>query len=303
MTAGAAWRELCEATHDEFDDADARRARADSSRGAVGPAAAARLGSAPTARSSSQACASWPPAWRTTGCFPDGQAPRRSAGCSPASTAAGRCRRVCEAVPDCGPRCWIRIAAGIPARCRCSTRSPRRIGDAAFSATTTRLLVDLNRSLHHPEVFSEFTRPLPAARPRGDSSDRWWRPWREAVADPDRRWRRRAMRFAISRCTASRRCSAERIRNADIGLLYDPARPSERDFCLRWQAMLAESRLAGAPQLSLPRHVPMATPRRCAALRRWAMPASSSSSTRRCSRACLAAAVRRPAGRARRLAR
>src|SRR5690606_24936620 len=37
------------------------------------------------------------------------------------------------------------------------------LGAAAFPADTTRLLIDLNRSLHHPRVFSEFTRQLPPA--------------------------------------------------------------------------------------------------------------------------------------------
>jgi predicted N-formylglutamate amidohydrolase len=113
------------------------------------------------------------------------------------------------------------------------------LADAAFSATTTRLLVDLNRSLHHPRVFSEITRPLPPAT-RREIVDRCWRPWREAVARTIAGW--------LAAGQAVRHVSVHSftpelggdIRNADIGLLYDPARLAERELCMRWQAMLAE---------------------------------------------------------------
>jgi hypothetical protein len=35
-----------------------------------------------------------------------------------------------------------------------------RLGVVPFTATTTRLVVDLNRSSYHPNVFSEYTRVL-----------------------------------------------------------------------------------------------------------------------------------------------
>jgi predicted N-formylglutamate amidohydrolase len=112
-------------------------------------------------------------------------------------------------------------------------------GDAAFPATTTRLLIDLNRSLHHPRVYSEFTRPL-SRHAREEIAARWWRPWRDAVASQITEWRhagREVRHFSVHSFTP---VLGGRIRNADIGLLYDPERPAERDFCLRWQAMLAE---------------------------------------------------------------
>ena len=48
------------------------------------------------------------------------------------------------------------------------------------AATTTRLLVDLNRSIGHRQLFSEVTRTLPPAR-RQDLVDRHYRPHRQAV--------------------------------------------------------------------------------------------------------------------------
>jgi len=45
-----------------------------------------------------------------------------------------------------------------------------------------------------------------------------------------------------------------KVRNADIGLLYDPARPGEADLCERWKAALS----ACAPGLRVRRNYPYA---------------------------------------------
>jgi len=114
------------------------------------------------------------------------------------------------------------------------------LGDAYFPATTTRLLIDLNRSLHHPRVYSEFTRPLPREA-REDIAARWWRPWREAVAGTIADWRDAgitARHLSVHSFTPELN---KQIRNADIGLLYDPSRAAERDFCRRWRALLEAS--------------------------------------------------------------
>lgn len=111
------------------------------------------------------------------------------------------------------------------------------LAEAAFAATTTRLLIDLNRSLHHPRVFSEFTRPLPRAA-RDEIVARWWRPWREAVAGTvagSLEGGHLVRHISVHSFTPVLHGS---VRNADIGLLYDPARARERSFCLRWQSLL-----------------------------------------------------------------
>ena len=45
-----------------------------------------------------------------------------------------------------------------------------------------------------------------------------------------------------------------KIRNADIGLLYDPSRPGEVDLCHRWQARLRRL----APEMKVRRNYPYA---------------------------------------------
>jgi predicted N-formylglutamate amidohydrolase len=113
------------------------------------------------------------------------------------------------------------------------------LAEAAFPVTTTRLLIDVNRSLHHPGLFSEFTRPLPRGV-REEIVAHHWRPWREAVAGCIADWL--GAGYAVKHFSVHSFTPVldAHIRNADIGLLYDPRSPAERDFCRRWQALLQE---------------------------------------------------------------
>lgn len=105
------------------------------------------------------------------------------------------------------------------------------------AARTTRLLVDLNRSVGRPGLFSAITRPLPRAE-RERILDRHYRPYREEVE--------RAVAAAIARhgrvlhlsCHSFTPVLDGQPRNADIGLLYDPGRRAEREFAARWRAAL-----------------------------------------------------------------
>src|SRR5690606_24358161 len=56
----------------------------------------------------------------------------------------------------------------------------RRVGAPLFVGGTTRLLVDLNRSIGHPRLFSELTRRL-SADERAELVERHYRPYRDAV--------------------------------------------------------------------------------------------------------------------------
>jgi predicted N-formylglutamate amidohydrolase len=120
-----------------------------------------------------------------------------------------------------------------------------------FFSTTSRLLVDLNRSQAHPRLYSEATRGAPPAL-RRQILERHYLQYRgrvEAhVADAVARG---ARVIHISSHSFTPVLDGD-VRNADIGLLYDPARPGEVDLCRRWQAMLE----AGAPALKVRRNYP-----------------------------------------------
>lgn len=104
-------------------------------------------------------------------------------------------------------------------------------------STTSRLLVELNRSQTHRQLFSEMTRALPAEE-RERLLARYYRPYREwvdaQVCD--------AIDAGVHALHLSCHSFTPRLagveRTADIGLLYDPRRVSEARFCLAWQREL-----------------------------------------------------------------
>lgn len=107
------------------------------------------------------------------------------------------------------------------------------------AATTTRLLVDLNRSPAHPRLFSEFSRHLSVAE-RQRLLAQHYEPYRERVT----RWLvRRASRGAPAVHISVHSFTATlngRERRCDVSLLYDPARSLEVEFCAAWQRLIRE---------------------------------------------------------------
>ncbi|MDF1614849.1 N-formylglutamate amidohydrolase [Desulfurivibrio dismutans] len=106
-------------------------------------------------------------------------------------------------------------------------------------APVTRLLVELNRSPGHPELFSEFSRGLPE-KERHRLMERYYYPYRQEVTE-----RIEAIIAAggavchISLHSFTPELNGE-VRQTDIGLLYDPRRVLERRFCSQWKHLLTE---------------------------------------------------------------
>ena len=121
------------------------------------------------------------------------------------------------------------------------------------ASTTSRLLIDLNRSIGHPQLFSAATRGAPAET-RAQIVDKHYRPYRVQVE--------RLVRQAVSRGhrvihISSHSFTAEldgRVRGTDVGLLYHPGRRGEAEVCARWKESLA----AAAPELRVRRNYPYA---------------------------------------------
>ena len=127
----------------------------------------------------------------------------------------------------------------------------KRFSAPLYFETTTRLLVDLNRSVATPDLHSEATKPLPLSE-RRKILERYYHPHRtrvdEAVA---------ALAATGDRIVhiASHSFTPElhgHVRTADVGLLYDPGRPGEVAFCTAWLAALK----AADPSLRLRRNYP-----------------------------------------------
>ena len=121
------------------------------------------------------------------------------------------------------------------------------------TSTVSRLLIDLNRSAGHPQLFSMATRGVPPAMRRSIVAAHYL-PYRGQVE--------RYVARAVSRGRRVIHVSAHsftpelhgKLRRADVGLLYDPRRRGEVRLCARWKSALADI----APDLSVHRNYPYA---------------------------------------------
>ena len=126
-------------------------------------------------------------------------------------------------------------------------------GAPLVASTISRLLIDLNRSIGHPQLFSAVTRAAPAET-RAQIVEQHYRPYRARVE--------RLVRQGVSRGHRVIHISSHSftpeldgtVRVADVGLLYNPARRAEAEICARWKESLA----ALAPELRVRRNYPYA---------------------------------------------
>jgi len=122
-----------------------------------------------------------------------------------------------------------------------------------ITATISRLLVDLNRSVGNPSLHAEAIRQLPAEI-REQILRQYYQPYR-ARAEQVVRQTIADYGQAIHLSSHSFTPVLEgKVRHADIGLLYDPIRPGETQLCKRWQAALKVC----APELIVRRNYPYA---------------------------------------------
>jgi predicted N-formylglutamate amidohydrolase len=121
------------------------------------------------------------------------------------------------------------------------------------TSTISRLLIDLNRSIGHPQHFSAAARGAPEAV-REEIVAQYYCPYRAQVE--------RLVRQSVSRGRRVIHISSHsftpeldgKVRRADVGLLYDPGRHEEAGLCALWKASLA----AFAPELQVRRNYPYA---------------------------------------------
>ena len=120
-----------------------------------------------------------------------------------------------------------------------------------FAATTTRLLIDLNRSIGHRQLHSELTRSLPLAT-RREIAARHYRPYRDEVESEVARCIAAGQRVIHVASHSFTPILGGVVRQADVAWLYDPQRPGESLFATQWQAALKRRR----PDLKLRRNYP-----------------------------------------------
>jgi predicted N-formylglutamate amidohydrolase len=129
----------------------------------------------------------------------------------------------------------------------------RALAAPLVASTTSRLLIDLNRSIGHPRLYSEATRGAPDPV-RREILEQYYLPYRNrAEAEVARAAARGRQVIHISAHSFTPELDGK-TRDADIGLLYDPARPGEAGLCDRWRAALRTQ----APELKVRRNYPYA---------------------------------------------
>ena len=103
---------------------------------------------------------------------------------------------------------------------------------------TSRLLVECNRSIGHPQLWSEFSRDLPEVE-KTRILDHYWRPHREAVRQMIE-VRPPGLVVHVSVHSFTPEWKGKR-RATDIGVLHDPTRKAEARLASLWRSYLSDS--------------------------------------------------------------
>jgi predicted N-formylglutamate amidohydrolase len=109
-----------------------------------------------------------------------------------------------------------------------------KFGDFFYSATISRLLVDLNRSAHHGKVFSSLSKKL-TKNARQNLLETHYLPYRSTVEDTITQClnlNQKVIHISVHSFTP---VLGTQIRNNDIGFLYDPKSQQEKNFCTLWK--------------------------------------------------------------------
>jgi predicted N-formylglutamate amidohydrolase len=120
-----------------------------------------------------------------------------------------------------------------------------------WASRVTRLVVDLNRSLRSPTLFSRITRDLEPEAQRALLA-RYYTPYRSAIegfAGRAIEWGQAVLHLAVHTFTP---VLDGRVRACEVGLLFDPARAHERALAVAWRRSLEERRSAWRVRLNYP---------------------------------------------------
>lgn len=105
----------------------------------------------------------------------------------------------------------------------------------SFYSEISRLLIELNRSLHHQNLFSEITKNLDQST-KQEVLKSYYKPYRtkveNCIADLINR-NNKVVHISFHSFTPELNGV---IRKADVGLLFDPKSSFEKHFCKNWKA-------------------------------------------------------------------
>lgn len=130
-------------------------------------------------------------------------------------------------------------------------RIVENLAEDAFYGRCSRLLIDLNRSLHHPRLFSSFSRGLPRSD-RGRIVADWYEPFRNLFLD--------ALEWTLAQHGEVLHISLHSFtpvldgvaRSNDIGILFDPGRHREKELARRLATAMREVQPSLSVRLNFP---------------------------------------------------
>lgn len=99
-----------------------------------------------------------------------------------------------------------------------------------FYTTISRLLIEANRSTGKADLFSEFSKALPEKEKKA-IADNYYHPYRNKVEEAIAKKIKSGKKVLHLSMHTFTPVFNMRERNCDIGLLFDPKRPSEKKFC------------------------------------------------------------------------
>lgn len=94
---------------------------------------------------------------------------------------------------------------------------------------TSRLLIEVNRSLHHPQLFSEITNQIPSEEKKNLIKD-YYQPYRNNIESKIAGMLSKGAEVLHISVHSFTPVLNGKIRNADIGILYDPSRDPEKNY-------------------------------------------------------------------------
>ncbi len=120
-------------------------------------------------------------------------------------------------------------------------RALQPLADYSNYSEASRLLIELNRSLHHPNLFSEFTKALPKPE-KQQLINNHYLPYRNAVENTIKNWIANGETVLHLSVHSFTPILNGQERQCDVGLLYDSRRIEEKAFCVQFKkALLLEN--------------------------------------------------------------
>lgn len=120
----------------------------------------------------------------------------------------------------------------------------RALSAPLLVSTISRLVIDLNRSPGHPRLYSGASRAAPASV-REQILAHHYLPYRNEAESIIANAIAEGAQVIHLSCHSFTPELNGKVRDADIGLLYDPSRAGEAELCRRWKATLKQH----APQM------------------------------------------------------